>query len=502
MGLFDLLKRNTVNLADTTTKVPTGGSEEIGVVGESIIGGFADTEARADNLKVKDYVHARQNDGTLASLYNILTLPILASGYEIEPDEADTNGEQAEFIKNVLLNPVHKGGMEIPMPIILADMLRGVLEGFRVFEKVYAVQDGKIVYKKLASRDSQTVMLKRDKDGGYGGVHQSVSYQGEYIDVVIPSWKTFLYTYGKDKNFLYGESAFKPAMYHYNLKHKLYYLANLSVQTSAVPPKVLTGPANYTTAERNRAMSNVDKLGGVRTSAFIPDALSLAPYDSSKGRVDPLPLIDHHNVEMARSVLAQSIMLGSTSGSKGGSYALSKDHTDLLFIAIQGVKRGIEDHITHYLIPDLIDLNFAEPACPEWHFEDMSSDAKDLVTAAFTQLVTSGSIDDTIKRGIEDRVAETLDIDREAIQKELDKEAAKKIADAKKAGIEVDAKGNPLPPKPVAPQPDQPTDKKPQLSDRGSDSDPKGSATINGIDLSRRQRNESILRDYRSGLIL
>ncbi len=203
------------------------------------MGGYADTEVRVDKLEVKDYVAARQNDDTLASLYNILTLPILASGSEIEADEADTDGEQADFIKKALLSPVHKGGMEIPMPIILADMLRGVLEGFRLFEKVYKInQDGRIIYKKLASRDSQTIMLKRGKDGGYDGAQQRTNYQGDSIDVVIPAWKTFLYTYGKDKNFLYGESAFKPAMYHYNMVHKLYYLANLSAQTGAVPPKV------------------------------------------------------------------------------------------------------------------------------------------------------------------------------------------------------------------------------------------------------------------------
>lgn len=497
MGLFGLTRKN-VNLS-TPAKLPAGGAAEVGVTGESVMGGYEDTEARVDKLEVKDYVAARQNDGTLASLYNILTLPILASGFEIEADEDDANAEQAEFIKKVLLNPVHKGGMEIPMPIILADMLRGVLEGFRLFEKVYGLdEDGRIIYKKLASRDSQTVMLQRAKDGGYGGAHQRTSYQGEYIDVVIPAWKTFLYTYGKDKNFLYGESAFKPAMYHYNMVHKLYYLANLSVQTGAVPPKVLSGPENYGKAEKSAAMKAINLLGGVRTTAYIPDKLTLAPYDSSTGRIDPLPLIEHHKIEMARSVLAQSLMLGGTGASKGGSYALSKDHTDILMIAIEGVKRGIEDHINHYLIPDLIDLNFANPAYPEWHFEDMSSDAKDLVTTAFTQLVTSGSIDAAIQRGIEDRVAETLDIDREAIQKELDKETAKKVAEAKAAGVEVDAEGNPLPPKPAV----QPSDNKPQLSDRGSDSDPKGSATTSGTGLSRRQKSELILRDCSVGSII
>ncbi|WP_285250245.1 hypothetical protein [Pseudarthrobacter sp. fls2-241-R2A-168] len=98
-------------------------------------------------------------------------------------------------------------------------------------------------------------------------------------------------------------------------------------------------------------MKAINLLSGIRTTAYIPDKLTLTPYDSSTGRIDPLPLIEHHKIEMARSVLAQSLMLGGTGASKGGSYALSKDHTDILMIAIEGVKRGIEDHINHYLIP-------------------------------------------------------------------------------------------------------------------------------------------------------
>lgn len=336
MGLLDRF-RKLVNFADgnSISRVPSGGGEELGVVGESLLGGFGDTEARTDKLTVEDYVKMRQNDGTIASMYNILTLPILAASYTIESDEGDANQEQADFITKVLLAPPHKGGMEIPMPIILADMLRGVLEGFRVFEKVYQLQDGKITYKKLASRDSQTVFLIRADDGGYGGAHQRTTFKNEYHDVEIPAWKTLLYTYGKDKNFLYGESAFKAAWYHYNNKHKLYYLANLSVQTGAVPPKVLYYPVNTGVAERIRALKGVEKLGGVRTTAGIPDVMKLEPYDSAKGRVDALPLIEHHNAEMARSVLAQFLMLGT--GSKSGSWALSKDHSDILMVALKGV---------------------------------------------------------------------------------------------------------------------------------------------------------------------
>ena len=213
MGLLDRFTRTKpVNFAEGTSisRREISGNE-IGVSGQSVLTSFEGEEQRTDKYTVEDYIRMRQTDGTLSSLYNILTLPILAAAYSLEPDEADTSQEQLDFIKRMLFEPPHKGGMEIPMTLVLADMLRGVLEGFRVFEKVYAIRDGKIVLTKLASRDSTTVTLLRADDSGYGGVHQKTSFKGRDIDVIIPAGKTFLYTYGKDKNYLYGESAFKAA---------------------------------------------------------------------------------------------------------------------------------------------------------------------------------------------------------------------------------------------------------------------------------------------------
>lgn len=509
MGLFDRLKKKPVNFAEGTSisKLPSGGGAEIGVAGESFSAMFKDEEARTDNIKVSDYVKMRQKDGTIQSLYNIMTLPILSTAYSFAPDEEDGQGEQADFIEAALDNPPHKGGMEIPFSIVKADMLRAVLEGFRVYERVYMLNDqGQVVYRKLAPRDGsksdQSIVLKRTENGDFNGFHQRVSYQGDFKDVQVPGWKSFLFTYGKDKNFLYGESAFKPAYFHYDLKHRLYYLANLGVQVGAVPPKIVTGPEDLKGAKKSGLLREIDKLG-VRTTAYLPDGYTLEAYKAAEGRIDPMPLIDHHDTQMARSVLAQFLMLGTTSGSKGGSHALSSDQSDLFIIALKGVMSLIEDHINYYVIPDLIDLNFAEPHYPTFHFEDITSDVKTLVTNAFSALVTAGGISDVMKRALEDRVAETLDIDRDAVQQELDEEAKQKIADAKAKGLEVDAQGNPLPVAPPVDPAANPQDPKQPAkhekpsdgqvvnqSDRAADDDPKvsTSAQADGIGHSHRPR--------------
>lgn len=448
MGLRDIFRKT--ELADDSPKLPQGGGAEVGVAGESIIAFLNNEEARTDDIPTWKYVLMRQKDGTIASLYSLLSLPILSAAKSFVPDENDKDGEQAEFIEQALTNPPHKGGMDLPLNLTLADMARALIEGFRVYERVYRINsDGQIVYKKLAPRNpapknDQSILLKRNATGDFDGFHQQVMYQGNWVDVEVPAWKSFLFTYNKDKNFLYGESAFKPAYYHYDLKHRLYQLANLAVQVGAVPPKIVKGSESVDNAARARVLREIDKLG-VRSTAYLPDTYDLEPYKSSDGRIDPLPLIDHHDTQMARSVLAQFLMLGTSGSRSGGSHALSADQSSLFIQALKGVMSTIEDHINYYIIPDLIDLNFAEPAYPEFRFEDITTDNKALLTEAFVQMVTGGALTPAMTRAIEDRVADALDINREAAQQELDDETQEKIDKAKAAGIEVDQDGNPVP---------------------------------------------------------
>lgn len=452
MGLFDRRKPKTVNLADGTEqkRTATAGMTEVGVAGNPIVGSPGEDAARADKYKIEDYIKMRNNDGTVAGLYSILTMPVMATPWSIVPGEGGGAEEQRQLIEDNFKRPPHRGGMEIPMTLVLADMLRATLEGFRLFEKVLMLQDGKVVYRKLARRESTTVTLLTDKTGGYDGARQQTSVNGLAIDVTFPAWKTFLFTYNKDRNYLYGQSAFRPAAYHYENVHKLYYLANLSVQVSAIPPQIFSG--TETDQGKIRTILGAFSNLGNRTVAWKPAAISREQIETSAGRVDPIPLIDHHDTKMARSVLAQFIMLGTTSGSKGGSFALSQDHSDLFIMALKGLMQNIEDHINYYVIPDLIDLNFANPVYPEFKFEDITSDTKAIIKEAFNQMVTSGKVSPAVMRGIEERMVESLEIDREAMQKLVDEEDKQAAEKAKALGL---------------PDPNQPPAE-------GGDQDPKG----------------------------
>ena len=95
-----------VNLSGKNNDKNTGSRlREIGSAGTGV---FTDYEAERMKLnrprKITDY-RDMLRDGTVEALFNILTMPILASEYDIKPADESTEAKtQAEFVRNNLLS--------------------------------------------------------------------------------------------------------------------------------------------------------------------------------------------------------------------------------------------------------------------------------------------------------------------------------------------------------------------------------------------------------------
>lgn len=373
-----------------------------------------------DKVTVADLVKMRKEDGTASALYNIMTLPIMANPWDIEADPEDVDGVQAKFIKEAFSRPSYRGGMSTPFSLVIADALRAVLEGYRLFEKVYAINDdGKIVYRKIASRDNSTISILMDDRGGFNGAKQQAYIGGKFDTVTIPRDRCFLFTFGKEKNWLTGESAFSAAYYHYDKKHRAYYLAHQALQQFAIPPKVGIAPSGVKNQQDiDDAVAVLDNLA-VNSSAALPNGWSVEAL-SSTGRIDPLALIDHHDAAMARSILAHFIMLGS--GGSTGSWALSSDQSDMFILALRGLMDNLEEHITAYLVADLIDYNFEVPHYPKFRFADLTTQTTNLVKEAFMKIMEKdpSKVNDFVIEGVVKRMAELLEIDIPEEEKKTD----------------------------------------------------------------------------------
>lgn len=363
----------------------------------------------------KDFERMRQSDGTFMAINNLLTLPILATNWDIvADDENDPTGEQAEFVRNAFMRPPERGGMTTPFHLVLAEMLRALAEGYRYFEKVYTLSpDGKIVYRKLAGYDADTITIKTDNKGGFDGVDQRLTLGDDPVH--IPVEKSFLFTNGKERNWLKGESMFVAAAYHYEEKHQLYYLGRLQAQAGSIPPRVARAGERSTQEAMDAVAQTLSDLVELNSAVVLPFGYEMQSL-GSVAKVDILPLITHHNLEMTRSVLAQAIMLGGEGSS--GSWALSKDQTDLLNLVLEGIMKNIEYHISAYLIPDLTEFNFAKPSYPQFKFAGLTDATLGILETAFTAIVNQKpeKLTDTFVEKVIEKMALQLDIDLNEIK--------------------------------------------------------------------------------------
>jgi len=411
MGLFDRKKKK-----ETKPVMPS--TSESGVSGDAVISSFDNELQRQDKIRIKDYRNMRDTDATVDSLYNIVTLPILSATFGVKPSEDDVDGEQAKFIERALFELPHKGGMDIPFSLILEQMLHALIDGFEVFERVYKYdeQTGKIVIKKMALRDAETVKIMINDKNSYGGVHQRASFGEKQVDVDIPADRTFLFTYSKADDNYYGRSAFKSCWRNWDKKQKLEYLDSISIQNSAIKPKILRRigeAALKSNGDTKKALRALALLGQRHPTASIPlgfEVDELQGGDNSNVN----EAIERQNSEMARSFLASFSLLGTQGSSNVGSYSLSSDQSSLFMIALKGTMKLIVDHINQYWIADLIDLNYpvGQRHYPTFYFDDLTDQNTELLRSAFTKLIEKDHLSADIVAGIEDKVATQLEIER------------------------------------------------------------------------------------------
>lgn len=389
-------------------------------VGTSVVGlmpsifdeEFIDT----DKVQVADYKKMLDSDGTIQALYNTIVMPLLGSNWTIEADNDTPKAiEQSAWVEEVLRKPPHKGGMSTPFDLVLAQALRAVVEGYAGFEKVYEVSEGKIVFKKIAWRDPNTITMRTDDRGGFNGLRQRAFIGNSYVDVRIPLERCFVYTYGKEFHNLKGRSAFTAAYVAYDKKRRLLYLAEQQAQSDALKLKIVKGKEGGNQDELDATTYAVDEVG-FKATVGVPFGYDVDTLNNTNG-MDLLPHIEFQNAEMARSVLAMFILLGT--GSKTGSYSLSQDQSDFFVQALMSIRKSLEQHITSYLIPDLYKFNFDMPEFGTFKFEDITDSTIDLLKQTFIKLTEKDRLPESVVEGVVQKMADKLEIDVDLMEEAI-----------------------------------------------------------------------------------
>ena len=383
--------------------------KEIGsTISGSLIFGDYEQEMNAWNRerKIRDY-REMMKDPTIEGLFNIVTMPILASEYQIVAEDEDENAKiQADFVRKNLFESSFKGGIETPFDLFLDEAMLALADGFAVWEKVYRLnKDGKLELKKLALRDSLSVELK-DEKGEYVGIRQVVENGGM---VEIPAYKTFLFTHNKKFNRLYGRSILNSLYKNYDKKQKLEYLDSIALQNDAIKPKILTETQEHLGVDSGvmrKIIHAIGKFGKTNSAVSVPFGYDIKTLESD-GR-DPHQSIERQKSEMAFAFMANFMLLGTQGRSSSGSYALSNTQAGIFQMSLQSILDKLEAHINQYIIADLIDLNFAEPHYPQFKFAKLDKSKIESIFEIFKKMVDKDKVSTEVVKQVEDEVANQL----------------------------------------------------------------------------------------------
>lgn len=387
-------------------------------------------------VPVEKLIEMRRRDAQTRSLLRLLILPILActaDGQWVAPEDVKDSEKEVEFANQMFSLPPYSGGMSVPLNLVVKQHLLALVEGFSVFEEVRYVPKvgplkGKWCLRKLAHRNASTIRFLVDDHGGFAGVVQRARKPDNTIlETPIAQPDVLFYTMHPEENPYYGVSMFESSWYNYDIKSKLYYVAQVAAQINAVSGRVGSYPHHATPTQRN-AFSKALSDFAFNNSLMLPPGFDLKPFQSS-GTFPFLDFIKYHNSQQAKSVLLQFADSDQRLAviENGGADASA----DFFIQALESIMDDIAQTWSVHLMPKYIDWNFGSGKYPVWKFGSLSDSARDVVKEIFTSIVTSGILNCTpeFMRETEERLAARLgyDIDYEAIR-EREAEAAEAAA--------------------------------------------------------------------------
>ena len=332
---------------------------------------------------IKKYREMRENDPIIGAILTAMDMMIREVDWKVEGDDA----EATEFIDQCLHD------MAQPFEDFMSDVLGFLPYGFSYFEIVYKrrqganrrsrndrsmYDDGRIGIKKLAPRAQWTIdRFETTTSGDIMGAYQN-AYQHGRGEVFIPIDKALLFRSASMSNKPSGRSVLRNAYIPYYYATHVQSLEAIAVERELnglplgrVPAKYLSDSA--TESEKAFVAAYQEILAKVRKNevgyVMVPSDVyegdngaatnnRMVEFElvASKGTrdIDTGKVVQRHQQNMARSVLADFIMLGS---SERGSYALSSDKTNLFLKSIVGHLTTVKAVLNKDLIPNLLAVN-------------------------------------------------------------------------------------------------------------------------------------------------
>lgn len=372
--------------------------KSMGATGTAIPSGIITSEEYNPDFFWRDaialYEQMSRSEGQASAITYLLELPIRRATVSIEPfSDESVDKEIASFIETCLFHDlkrttatgrvVHQAWDDVLRHILM--MLRF---GFSAFEVCWRVEDGWVKWAHFLPLLPRTVWRWWvGEDSELEGIQQWTwkGYTYRYVD--IPADKLLLFVHRQEGQNYEGVSLFRAAYQHWYFKEQFYRIQAVGIERNAISVPVINLPEGFTSDDITTAQKILGNLrANEQMGVTLPPGWGLE-YTRNWEHTDTAvqPAIDHHDVMMARSVLAQFVNLGST---ETGAYALDASQKATLMSALQAECEYVEDIFNNDAIPRLVDYNYADVAgYPKLKFSKVLAQDFDAIAGALQKLM-------------------------------------------------------------------------------------------------------------------
>lgn len=336
---------------------------------------------------IKKYREMRDNDATIGAIMYATEQILRDVPRIVEPsDKKNAKAvEMAEWLETVF------DDMEHSLDDHISEALSSLTYGFAVFEPVYKIRggpkfvdpkrnskysDGHYGLRKLASRAQWTIdQFDVDhKTGDILGVVQEQSVNGSNY---IPRSKLVHYRTTTVNNDPAGRSILRNAYKSYVFLNTMQTTEAIAVERELNGIPIIRIPSDYlaedATDEQKSIRQMAERIGrdlkfNEQGSIVLPSDVWVVEDKATTHRLVDVeliasngnrniaidPIITRYQHDIARSVMAEFLMLGSKTT---GSYALSKSKTDIFLRSVESYINTIYDVLNQQIVRKLWEIN-------------------------------------------------------------------------------------------------------------------------------------------------
>ena len=371
-------------LSETAAKI------ELGISGKNTYTGDIRADEFLPELRgkkaIQKFREMRDSNAIIGSVMYAIEQTLRDVEIKVVPaDESEAAKKEAEFLKSVLSD------MDHTLDDHISEALSYLTYGFSWFEVVYKrregdfrspkknskYEDGRIGIKKIAIRAPWTVQeFEVDQSTGeILGMWQEVTWGKK--PQMIPVEKSLYYRTTSLNNDPSGRSVLRNAYSSYTYLNKIQSYEAIAIERELHGVPVGRMPAEYLSSDATTDQVNLrgqferilrDLKNNEQGYALLPSDLyvdadgkptnqrlmdvELITANGSRS-IDIDPVVKRYQHDIARSLMAEFLMLGSGSG----SYALSKTKTDLFLRSLESYINSIVDVLNKQLVERLWQLN-------------------------------------------------------------------------------------------------------------------------------------------------